>query len=329
MPIKTRIRRVSALLAALVCVGGIAAARASTVEERVAGLYANPEAIASLRKGIIPEGWEDRIELTYDEWNYRAKEGALEWFIFSSYSRLYLINPLGEQSPFRLELASFRHYHYPKENFFCFSGNGWLWAIFIPPEDYIEALTEFVTLATFCEQSADELTETELTEREQGIEAYLMGWKDQYPLELETLLADDIHQCMEGRYAEGTYTLDTWGEHERLRYALPEEQYKAAFSACVALEPGDRPAFVTAYAATLDQPPERVLELSDEGNNYCLSAVLYDDQFVLARSVDGRYISMYQEQYDIFAAEWLPLTPAERTAPMREAHEYHVPAHGK
>ncbi|MCL2810560.1 MAG: hypothetical protein FWD25_01560 [Clostridia bacterium] len=323
---KTSLRRTAVLLTVLVCVACVALAQASTVEERVAGLYANPEAIASLREGIVPEGWEDVLELKYDGRRYRSREGALEWQLLSDYTRLTLQKPLGEQPSFDLVLVH-SDYH-PQDTFFYFSGNGWLWATSIPPEDYAEALTEFVTLATFCAQPIDELTHNERLEREQGIETFFEWWQGKFPLLIETLLAEDNKKCLEADYREETYALDTWGEYERFRYALTKEQFRAVLDACVSLEPEDRPAFVTEYAATLDQPPERVLEINDKDHEYRLSTVYYDREFVLAHSYGGEYIPgvyMLQGQYDTFVAEWLPLSPAERTAPMREAYEMRAP----
>ena len=325
-------RRMVALLAALVCLGGVA--QASTVEERVAGLYANPEAIESLWEGVIPHGWEDVLEPIYVAERfkaYRCREYGLDWHLSfdaeeDSHGRL-IFATLSMWRPLDgYGLLSFGLYEglCQEDASFHYNGNALFWGVEIPRETCVEALTEFVALAAFCTSPAEELDDDELDDRDAEIAYFLRKWREKFPIQYEGLHykglnSGDQFTCIEADYMDEVYALYTQGDHERLRYALTAEQFKAVYDACTELEPEKRAAYTAGYAAALGQAPERILELYDESYDYHLSAVFYDDEFLLLYYGDDVFLD--EEQYDAFAAEWLPLSPAERTAPMREAYE--------
>ncbi|MCL2810561.1 MAG: hypothetical protein FWD25_01565 [Clostridia bacterium] len=290
-------------------------------------MYTNREALASLREGVIPQGWEDTLELRHDGRHYWVKEGALEWLLLSSSTRLALRNPLGEQLPLYFILICSDNF--PQDNYLNFGRDGLLWASsFIPPEDFVEALTKFVTLADFCTQPADELTEIELAEREQEIETFLTWWQERFSIDSEYLAIESNETYLEAHYTHDMYAFHIKNDYEWFSYALTKEQFETLRDACLLLAPEERFVYATEYVATLGKDVIHVLQLRNEGGDYLLSDVYHDNASLLIyiytdeeniRRSDSLPLS--PEQHNALAAEWLWLSPAERTAPMREAFE--------
>jgi len=335
------------LLAALVCMGGIAVAQASTVEDWVTGLYANPKAIASLCDEVIPQGWEDALELEYSSISegygyiqYQVRGHGLEMTLFFEtegdaldpliFTSLDMWSPLGPSV-----LFSFTMYGelLQEKAHFRYSDDDMVWGVDIPPAMRLETLTEFVTLADFCASPAEDLDMDELDDRAGEIESFLQKWRTDFDLQYDGLHDGVLHTCVEANFAIGLYSLHTRGPYDWLSYALTEEQFKTVYDACHALAPHMRPTYIAEYAAELGLAPTHIQQLACYEENdddspgdtaYYLRALDYDG-FVLttyAYGWDDGDAMLTQEQYDAFAAAWLPLSQAERLPVMRETYEH-------
>jgi len=101
------------------------------------------------------------------------------------------------------------------------------------------------------------------------------------------------------------------------------------YDACRALAPHMRPAYIADYVAALNLAPTHILQLAcyeENDDDYPGDTSYYlrardNNEFVLTTNAYGWHDGdalLTQEQYDAFAAEWLPLSQAERIPLMRE-----------
>ncbi|MCL2810559.1 MAG: hypothetical protein FWD25_01555 [Clostridia bacterium] len=342
MASKPWLRQVAALLAALMCVGGVAHAQASTVEERVAGLYTNPEVIESLRKGIIPQEWEHMIlegeEWIFDAFRFLASiEDALAWDLRFETDELGLSGRLANMdlimysSLGKHNSLQFRMYEGLTEQDARFSyigyNNNLSWSVLIPREKCKEALIDFVTLSAFCGNPTDKRTDDELTILQNTEESFLRQWRAKYPLLSEMFWSVGRRTTVEADYENGLYTLTTGPYYERICYLLTEAQYKTMADAHAQFRPEEWPAYVLDFVAALGRTPDRILSLSsDNGGSrepILIADYSHNEFYLCVYDAEGfdRTLELDQAIYEAFATQWLPLSPAERTAPMREAFE--------
>ncbi|MCL2544324.1 MAG: hypothetical protein FWE77_00235 [Clostridia bacterium] len=330
-----------ALVAAVMCVGGVAAARASTVEERVAGLYANPEAIASLREGIIPQGWEHAIlpEQDWDVGEFRSLfciEDTLSWtLLFETdesgssgrliYTDLEMWHPFEEQNSLRFTMYEGLTEQDARFTYIC-SSNNFNWSVVIPREVCLETLTEFVALAAFCGHPMEERTDDELAIRKSEIESFLHRWREKYAILSEHFWSPWYNYRVFAGYKNEMYTLDIDSDYECLSYTLSEAQYKAIVDAHAQLTSEEWSTYAVEFAAALRRAPDRVLSLgSDEQMGPFLIGYLSNSKFQLFVYYEETdfydILELEQATYEVLAAECLPLSPAERTVHLNEAYE--------
>ena len=331
----------AALLTALACVLGLGGAQASTVQERVAGLYANPDAIESLYNGVIPPRWEDSVakSQTFADGEYRflrCMEDALSWTLQfeadepAPSGRLVtadLETTFPMEAGVRFRFTLYEGLLEQDARFVCI-GDSFNWSVAIPREACLAALTEYVTLADFSERPAEQRTDAEPAERMGEVKDLLLQWREKYALVSERFWSADHTISVDADYELGVYTLDTWFDYEWLSYTLTDAQYKAVAGARAERTPEEWRAYAEAFAASLGRVPDRILSLSggEEGEKSpFLSAIYERDQFDLCVFDEEKGFfeewKLQQAEYEALAAECLALPPAERGAYLHEAYE--------
>ena len=308
------------------------------VIQRVAELYANPEVIQSLCAGKIPARWQKELNPFQSGdmyFSYQCRPDRMAWW-------LWLDEVTGDLDVSMLDLlhrinsdGSLRYFYDPtfqKDALLAYDDCDHAWSRAVPADRSGAMLDEFVALAAASTGIWGELDSSERSERLALYERHFERWREEFQLSRIALNEGMPFPCLEANYQTGMYTVYLYSGAGYLEdrgngdfeYALTSAQIDEAYAACVNETPPDRLRFLDQYVRSLGLWPSRILMLmgwdEEQDVSYCLEFYDWDETYNLTEDSEAfDSIELTREQFDALAAEWYPLSPQERVAPMEKA----------